>query len=88
MNARGGNLDAPMTVTKSATRVLDNRLLHWIGKRAYGIYLVRVLVIYELRHLTSSLSSMGLRCGVRHRWMPGEGIGLPAGRCGREVLNH
>jgi peptidoglycan/LPS O-acetylase OafA/YrhL len=40
------------------TRVLDNGLLHWVGKRAYGIYLAHVLVIHELHDMTASLSSM------------------------------
>jgi peptidoglycan/LPS O-acetylase OafA/YrhL len=41
------------------TRVLDNRVLHWVGRRSYGIYLAHVLVIHELHDMTASLPSMG-----------------------------
>jgi peptidoglycan/LPS O-acetylase OafA/YrhL len=41
------------------TRLLDNRVLHWVGKRAYGIYLAHVLVIHELHGMTASLPSVG-----------------------------
>ena len=43
--------DAPVS------RLLDNRALHWFGVRAYGIYLVHVLALYELRHFTAGLPS-------------------------------
>lgn len=39
-------------------RLLDNRVLHWIGIRAYGIYLAHVLVLRLLRPMTENLSSV------------------------------
>jgi peptidoglycan/LPS O-acetylase OafA/YrhL len=46
--------------TGRAWQLLDNRVLHWFGVRAYGIYLAHVLVIYELAGLTRSLGSVKL----------------------------
>ena len=53
-------LAAPLLLqwsTGTTTRLLDNRVLRWVGKRAYGIYLAHVLVIHELRHMTATLPS-------------------------------
>jgi peptidoglycan/LPS O-acetylase OafA/YrhL len=57
----GSLLTGPLLMqwaTGRATRVLDNRLLNWVGKRSYGIYLAHVLVIHELHDFTASLPSM------------------------------
>lgn len=36
---------------KPAPKALDNRLLHWIGKRSYSVYLVHLAILLELaRH--------------------------------------
>jgi peptidoglycan/LPS O-acetylase OafA/YrhL len=43
--------------TGATWKLLDRRPLHWVGARAYGIYLVHLLVIYELRPLTEKGSS-------------------------------
>lgn len=43
--------------TGGCWRALDNRLLHWVGIRAYGIYLVHVLLIFELRPLVEQAGS-------------------------------
>jgi peptidoglycan/LPS O-acetylase OafA/YrhL len=43
--------------TGGCWRVLDNPVLHWVGVRAYGIYLVHVLLIYELRFVIRDTGS-------------------------------
>jgi peptidoglycan/LPS O-acetylase OafA/YrhL len=57
----GSLLTGPLLMQWAAgrtTRVLDNRVLHWVGRHSYGIYLAHVLVIHELHDLTASLPSM------------------------------
>jgi peptidoglycan/LPS O-acetylase OafA/YrhL len=57
----GGALAAPLAyqwATGGCPGALDNRPLRWFGERAYGVFLVHVLVIYELRHLTRSIGSV------------------------------
>ena len=58
--ACGAFLAAPLALqwsTGGVWRIFDNRLLHWFGVRAYGVYLTHVLAIYELRHVIHGLGS-------------------------------
>lgn len=57
----GSLLAAPLLfqwATGRSWSVIDNRPLQWFGERAFGVFLIHVLVLYELRHLISSLGSV------------------------------
>jgi acetyltransferase len=43
--------------TGSGWRPLDNRVMHWLGKRSYSIYLLHQAVFYELRSLSRAPES-------------------------------
>jgi peptidoglycan/LPS O-acetylase OafA/YrhL len=61
--ACGSFLGAPLVwqwTTRGCWSILDRRWLHWFGIRAYGVYLVHVLAIYELRHVTRSFDTMAI----------------------------
>lgn len=50
--------------TGGCWRALDNRFLNWVGARAYGIYLVHVLLVFELRHLIARTGSTWAAIGL------------------------
>lgn len=59
--ACGSFLAAPLVLQwtgEPTWRAFDNRVLHWLGVRAYGIYLTHVIAIYELRHLIEDLGTV------------------------------
>ena len=54
-------LAAPLVLqwtTGGAWRALDNRALQWVGERAYGLFLIHVLVLHELDGLIRDLGSV------------------------------
>jgi peptidoglycan/LPS O-acetylase OafA/YrhL len=50
--------------TGGCTRLLDNRILHWVGERSYSLYIVHLLVLVELTRLAGSGHSMGKLAAV------------------------
>ena len=56
-------LAAPLVLqwtTGRSWRALDNRFLNWYGVRAYGIYLIHVILIFEVRHLIDDTGSTAM----------------------------
>jgi len=56
---------------RGCPRVLDNPLMHWLGERSYGIYLVHFLVGIELQPV------IGQSAGAWPRFFLTLGLGLP-----------
>jgi acetyltransferase len=45
--------------TGGAWRLLDNRVMHWLGERSYSIYLIHLVVLYQVRSLAREGPSLG-----------------------------